>query len=148
PLPLEGDVLDWGAGWGPIGTVIGALSPAAQVVMAEINERAAGLAQANADRNGALSVEVITGDALELAADRYFDVIVTNPPIHAGKKVIFNLIHDTRGRLRDGGDFWMVVRTRDGAKSYHALLDELYPHVERVAMRGGYRVLHASLPSV
>lgn len=143
PLPMAGDVLDLGAGWGPIGTVVGALSPEARVVMAEVNERAAGLAASNAASNGALQVEVIAGDALELPGELEFDVIITNPPIHAGKALVMELLRDARERLRPGGSFWMVARTRDGAKSYQAALEEMYPHVERVAMRGGYRVLHA-----
>jgi 16S rRNA (guanine1207-N2)-methyltransferase len=144
PLPLTGEVLDWGAGYGPIGVAVAALSPAARVLMVEINARAADLARRNAERNRAGSAEVVCGDAFEALGERRFDVVLTNPPIHAGKPVVMALIEDARGRLREGGELWMVVRTRDGARSYHARLAALFPDVQRVAMRGGYRVLRAS----
>jgi 16S rRNA (guanine1207-N2)-methyltransferase len=143
PLPLRGEVLDWGAGYGAIGVVVAALSPEARVVMVEVNERAAALAQANAELNHVGNVELIAGDALRVLGERCFDAILTNPPIHAGKATVTALIEDARRRLRDTGEFWMVVRTQDGAKSYFRLLQELFPRVERVDMRGGYRVFRA-----
>jgi 16S rRNA (guanine1207-N2)-methyltransferase len=143
PLPLTGDVLDWGAGYGPIGAVVAALSPAARVVMAEINERAAALARRNVELNGISNAEVLVGDAFEAVGDREFDFVVTNPPIRAGKQVVSRLIRDARGRLRCGGELWIVIRTQAGGKSYFALLRELFPEAERVAMRGGYRVFRA-----
>jgi 16S rRNA (guanine1207-N2)-methyltransferase len=145
PLPLQGDVLDWGAGYGAIGVVVAALSPDARVVMVEVNERAAALAEANAELNQVRNVEAIAGDALQVLGERRFDAILTNPPIHAGKATVTALIEDARRRLRDNGEFWMVVRTQDGAKSYFRLLQGLFPRVERVDMRGGYRVFRAGV---
>jgi len=145
PPTVSGDVLDWGAGYGPIGIVVAALNPAARVTLAEVNERAAALARANAELNHAPDVEVIVGDAFAVLGDRRFDVVLTNPPIHAGKAVVSALIRDARERLRPGGEFRMVVRTQDGAKSYRKLLVELFDRVVLHDMRGGYRVLSASL---
>jgi 16S rRNA (guanine1207-N2)-methyltransferase len=147
PLPLQGDVLDWGAGYGAIGVVVAASSPEARVVMVEVNERAAALARANAELNQVRNVEVIAGDALRVLGERCFDAIITNPPIHAGKATVAALIEDARRRLRDNGEFWMVVRTRDGAKSYLRILQELFARAERVDMRGGYRVFRACVGS-
>jgi 16S rRNA (guanine1207-N2)-methyltransferase len=144
PLPLEGDVLDWGAGYGPIGVVVAAFSPAARVTLAEVNERAAALAQANAELNRVGNAEVLAGDALETLGDRRFDAILTNPPIHVGKALVTALLRDAQARLRPGGALWMVVRTQAGAKSYHRLLQELFDEVALEDMRGGYRVLRAT----
>jgi 16S rRNA (guanine1207-N2)-methyltransferase len=140
PLPMAGRVLDWGAGYGPLGVTVAALSPDAQVTMVEINDRAAALAKANAERNQAANAEVVVGDAFECLGDRQFDAILTNPPIHAGKAVVSALIRDARGRLSAGGTFRMVVRTQDGARSYERLLRELFDAVALEDMRGGYRV--------
>jgi len=143
PLPMEGDILDWGAGYGPIGVTVAALSPPARVVMVEVNERAAALAAKNAELNQTGNVEVVTGDAFEVLGDRRFDAVLTNPPIHAGKPVVSALIRDARDRLRPRGTFRAVVRTQAGAKSYHRLLGELFDAVSLEDMRGGYRVLCA-----
>lgn len=143
PLPLAGDVLDWGAGYGPIGIVVAALSPDARVCMVEINGRAAALVEGNVQLNGVTNAEVLTGDAFEVLGDREFDFVITNPPIRAGKQAVRRLIRDARARLRRQGGLWMVVRTQAGAKSYLALLEELFARAERVAMKGGYRVYRA-----
>jgi len=143
PLPLKGDVLDWGAGYGPLGIVVAALSPAARVTMVEVNERAAGLAQINVELNRVTNAEVLAGDAFQVLGEREYDVILTNPPIHAGKSVVTALIEDARRRLREGGEFRMVVRTQDGAKSYLRLLQELFARVSLEDMRGGYRAFRA-----
>jgi 16S rRNA (guanine1207-N2)-methyltransferase len=145
PLPMEGDLLDWGAGYGPIGIAVAAFSPEARVVMVEINERAAGLAEHNRRANAAVNAEVVVGDAFEVLGDRRFDAIIANPPIHAGKTVVTALIRDAHERLRPGGQLWLVIQTRAGAKTYHALLQKLFARAERVAMRGGYRVLRATV---
>jgi 16S rRNA (guanine1207-N2)-methyltransferase len=145
PVPFEGDVLDWGAGYGPIGVAVAALSPQSHVLMVEINERAASLAARNLLLNGVRNAEVLVGDALGVLGERQFDVVISNPPVRAGKQVLGCLIRDARARLRAGGQFWLVIRTQAGAKSYLALLQELFARAERVAMRGGYRVLRAAV---
>lgn len=145
PLPLVGEVLDWGAGYGPIGIAVAALSPHAHVLMAEINERAANLARRNVRSNGVGDAAVLAGDAFQALGDCEFDFVITNPPIRAGKQVVSRLIRDARKRLRPGGELWMVIRTQAGAKSYRDLLQTLFPRVQRVAMQGGYRVFRASV---
>jgi len=144
PLPLEGEVLDWGAGYGILGIVTAAFSPGARLLMVEINERAAALARRNVEANRVANAEVLVGDAFQVLGDRQFDAIITNPPIHAGKPVVAGVIRDAQARLRPGGELWMVVRTQDGAKSYFAILQDVFPGVERMGMRGGYRVFCAT----
>jgi 16S rRNA (guanine1207-N2)-methyltransferase len=142
-LPLGGEVLDWGAGYGPLGIVVAALSPAARVTMVEVNERAAALARTNMELNRVTNAEVLAGDAFQVLGDREFDAILTNPPIHAGKPVVTALIEDSRRRLGEHGELWMVVRTQDGAKSYLRLLQKLFAWVSLEDMRGGYRAFRA-----
>lgn len=143
PLPVSGEALDWGAGYGPIGIVVAALSPQTHVVMAEINERAAALARENATINRVPNVEVVAGDAFETLGHRRFSIILTNPPIHAGKPIVMALIDDSRARLDLGGEFWMVVRTQDGAQSYLRALEAVFDRVTLENIRGGYRVFRA-----
>ncbi|MGQ9732586.1 MAG: class I SAM-dependent methyltransferase [Candidatus Zipacnadales bacterium] len=143
PLPMRGKILDWGTGYGPIGIVVAAFSPEAQVTMVEINERAAELARRNAELNQVRNVEVLCGDAFQVLGPQRFDTVLSNPPTHTGKAVVMALIEDVYERLSGQGQLWMVVRTRAGAKSYQARLSTLFTHVERVAMRGGYRLFRA-----
>ena len=57
--------------------------------------------------------------------DKY-DVIITNPPIKAGKKVILEFLINAKIHLNDGGRLWFVMRKDQGAKSIQKLLNEHY----------------------
>ncbi|MBE3577504.1 MAG: class I SAM-dependent methyltransferase [Limnochordales bacterium] len=147
PLPLTGRVLDLGCGYGPVGVIVAAFSPVAEVVMIDINERAVALARENVERNG-VSGERITlqsGDGTLLLTEAAFDYILTNPPIRAGKKLIHSWIAGARRALLPGGSLYLVARTSQGAKSLFAYMGEVFGR-ERVEVweRGsGYRVLRA-----
>ena len=145
-LPEEGDVLDWGCGWGLLGIVAALTWPQARVTMVDINERASVLATANAERNAASHVEVICGDAKEVLADRRFDAVVCNPPISAGRRVVLVMMQNVADVLRPHGAFWMVAHTRKGAKRLQRDLADCFDEVEQVNMRSGYRVVRATGP--
>jgi 16S rRNA (guanine1207-N2)-methyltransferase len=145
-LPEEGDILDWGCGWGLLGIVAALTWPRARVTMVDVNERACALARANAERNAASHVEVLCGDAKEILGDRRFDAVICNPPISAGRSVVLGMMENVARVLRPPGAFWMVSHTRKGAKRLRRDLEGLFDEADRVQMRGGYRVLKATVP--
>ena len=104
-------VLDLGCGYGPIGIVLGALEPDAHVTMVDINQRACDLARQNLAANGIANAEVVCGDFAEAVGERTFDVIVTNPPIRAGRSVLRSMIDWAHAHLAPGGELFLVVRT-------------------------------------
>jgi len=144
PLPFRGEVLDWGCGYGPIGIVIAAESPAAHVTMAELNPRAADLARQSLKLNGITSARVVAGDAFETLRDQHFDRIVTNPPMHAGKALVRRLFADAAERLQPGGEFWLVIPRKQGSKPLARELEALFAEVRTVTIRGGHRVFCAT----
>lgn len=94
-LPDEGEVLDWGCGYGAIGIAIAATNTKLTVWMVDINERAVALAKRNAKLNKVKNVVVLKSDGFNaLPKDLRFDLIITNPPIHAGKQVLVKLIRE------------------------------------------------------
>ncbi len=139
-LPDSGDFLDLGCGYGVIGLVAAKLRPDAQVTMVDINERATKLAADNAQANGIRNVEVLTGDAPHVLGDRQFDVILCNPPIRVGKPKLYELIADAAERLHPGGVLWMVIHTRQGAKSHLREVTPMFSKCEIVSRKWGYRV--------
>ncbi len=145
-LSEQADVLDWGCGWGLLGIVAALTWPQARVTLVDINERACALAKANAERNGASHVEVICGDATELFTEQRFDAVICNPPISAGRSLMLAMMANVARVLRPQGAFWMVAHTRKGAKRLQRDLADLFDDVERVNMRGGYRVVNATGP--
>ncbi len=143
-LPDEGEVLDWGCGYGAIGIAIAAVNPKLKVWMVDINERAVALAKRNAKLNRVKNVVVMKSDGFSaLPKDLKFDAIVTNPPIHAGKKVLVQLIRESHDWLKIGGSFWFVARTQHGAKTLQRITEEIFGNAECVDIHGGYRVIKA-----
>ena len=70
-------------------------------------------------------------------------MIVTNPPIRAGKETTYAMIKEGHDHLNDGGTFFSVVRTKQGAKSYGEELERIFGNAEIVNRGGGYKVFKA-----
>lgn len=138
--PLTGRVLDMGCGWGALGVTAAKMNPGAQFLLTDINERAAALAVENARANGACNVRVVTGNAFE-HVDGTFDYVITNPPIRAGKAVIYPMFEESVKRLKPGGALFLVIRKQQGAVSAVKFLDELSGDVQVIARDKGYWII-------
>lgn len=142
-LKQDDNILDVGCGYGPIGLMAAKLSPAGQVTLIDINERAVQLAAENARANGISNVEALQSDLFEVVKGRSFDVILTNPPIRAGKAVVHRIFEEGLELLKDGGVMWVVIQKKQGAPSALEKLESLYDSVEEVTRDKGYWILKA-----
>jgi len=133
-------ILDLGCGYGVIGIVAAKLRPQAQVLMTDPNARAVELARQNLQVNQVRNAEVRQGEGFDPLGDAQFDVILTNPPIHAGNPVVFGLIADSAAHLLPGGRLYLVARTKQGAKTFAKEMSRHFPRVEQVEQGGGFRV--------
>ncbi len=69
--------------------------------MIDINERAISLAQKNIKLNNIKNIKVLESDGFaQIKDDETFDVIVTNPPIRAGKHVIYEIYKQSFNHLK------------------------------------------------
>lgn len=142
-LPLGPDlkkVFDLGCGYGPIGLTIAKLLPGATIYMSDINERAVELGIRNAQLNGVTNVIIKPGDGFEAFSDEKFDLIVTNPPIRAGKQILYGLVDQAYQALNNGGQLMLVIKTKHGAKSMEAKLKSVFKEVTELEKGSGYRV--------
>lgn len=137
-------VLDLGCGYGPIGLVAARLAPRGGAWLVDANVRAARLALANGVRNRVPNVRVFVGDAGSAVRSGSMDVVVTNPPIRAGRRVVRAFIDDAWRVLRAGGRFYLVARTAQGARTLARLIGERFGAVREVALAHGYRVYEAA----
>ena len=142
---LSGDVLDLGCGWGAIGVSVARANPGCRVVMADVNRRALQLSRDNLERNHT-AAEVIESDGMAQVLDRTFDAVITNPPIRAGKQVIYKMFADAAAHLNQGGALYLVIRKQQGAESCVKYLKTLFGQVEKLVKSGGFWVLKASEP--
>ena len=69
-----------------------------------------------------------------------FDVILSNPPIRAGKKIIFEIYEKSFDYLNRNGEFYCVIQTKHGAKSTQKKLEEVFGNCDTLTINGGYRI--------
>lgn len=141
-IPEGASVLDVGCGYGPIGIAAGILG-AASIMMLDVNERAVELARENAAANGVPQAKAMQSDLLEAVSQERFDVIITNPPIRAGKETVHRLFEQASECLKPGGALWIVIQKKQGAPSAKAKLEELFEQVDEVTKDKGYRIYKA-----
>ncbi|GAA1432489.1 methyltransferase [Microlunatus lacustris] len=133
-------VLDLGCGWGPIALGIAVHAPAAQVDAVDVNDRALALCRDNAEALGVADrVRALRPE--QVAEDRRYDQIWSNPPIRVGKEALHALLLRWLPRLAPDGEARLVVGRNLGADTLQRwLVEQGYP-TERVASAKGFRVL-------
>lgn len=134
-------VLDWGCGYGPIGISISASLTSGSVIMVDINSRAVELALRNISNNGARNCSVRQGDGFEVVLEDDFDVVISNPPIRAGKKVIYAMVDEAVNHLKIGGRIILVAKTSQGAKSLEKKVADVFGNVSELEKGSGFRVI-------
>ena len=138
---IEGKVLDMGCGYGVIGITVSSLcTGVSSVTLCDINNRAIDLATRNAERNGVENAKIFASDGFENVEER-FDIIITNPPIRAGKTVIYKMYEAAKEHLNNGGRFYLVINKKHGAPSTINHLNELFDEVEVLDKKAGFNVI-------
>jgi 16S rRNA (guanine1207-N2)-methyltransferase len=132
-------VLDLGTGYGVIGIVFKFFNPEANVYMTDINIRASELALKNTHLNKVVT-EVLNGDGFE-NIDQSFDMIITNPPIRAGKDIIYALFEESYQHLNQFGELYFVMHKKHGVQSAIRKCSGIYQKVEVVCKKSGYHVI-------
>ena len=133
------DILDVGCGYGFMGISLAKIKNA-HVTMCDVNKRALHLAEKNCEHNK-VTAQVIESNIYSNITDIY-DLIITNPPIRAGKDVVYGILDEAREHLKVGGELWFVIRKDQGAKSTIKHLEEKY-NCEVVEKSKGFYIIRA-----
>ena len=139
---VDGSLLDVGCGYGVIGISLAKIFNT-QTTMLDVNERALDLAKRNATNNGVSEIMIIESNGFEKIKEKY-DVIVTNPPIRAGKEVIYKMYDDAKEHLNDGGVFYLVINKKHGAPTTIKHLEGLFENIEIIDKKAGFNVIRCS----
>ena len=140
-IPLEevgGKVLDMGCGYGVFGIVLNKIT-SCEVDMVDVNLRAMHLAELNIKENRCIGVNVFESNTYSNINSKYSS-IVTNPPIRAGKSVVYDIVMNARDYLEENGHLFIVIRKEQGAKSLIVDLEKLYT-VEVLNKKKGFFIL-------
>ena len=144
-IPLEavgGKVLDMGCGYGVLGIVLNKLT-GASVDMVDVNLRALHLAELNCKENKSLNTNVFESNTYSNVNSKY-SCIITNPPIRAGKKIVYDIVMNAKDYLLEDGKLFLVIRKEQGAKSLIVDLKEFYD-VEILNKKKGFYILKCSV---
>ena len=136
---LGSSLLDLGSGYGPIGIILKRFNPELEVEMVDVNSRAVELCKLN-NSNNSTDIKVHLCDDIE-RLDHKFDTIVLNPPIRAGKAVIYSLYDKSKKMLNEHGHLYIVIRKAQGAASSIKKLETLFTTVRTIARDSGYLVI-------
>ena len=138
-LDLGSSLLDLGSGYGPIGIILKRFNPNTDVEMVDVNSRATELAKLNCQKNKT-DIKVHLCENI-LMLEHNFDTITLNPPIRAGKKVIYDLYDKSKEKLNNNGHLFVVIRKAQGANSSISKLETLFNKVNVINKDSGYYVI-------
>ena len=134
-------ILDVGCGYGFIGIVLSKILNVS-VDMIDVNRRALHLTDMNIEKNN-VKGKTIESYCYENVTGKY-DLIITNPPIRAGKDVVKKMLMDALKHLNSDGQLWFVMRKDHGVKSMIKYLEEMY-FVTIIAKSKGFYVVMAKI---
>lgn len=117
------NVLDVGCGYGFIGITVSKIMNS-KVDMIDVNKRAVHLSNLNIKNMNVNAISFISDIYSNI--DKKYDVIISNPPIRAGKKVYMNIINNAANYLNDDGEFYFVMNKDHGAKNVIEKIKDVY----------------------
>lgn len=132
-------ILDVGCGYGFIGISLAKILNS-KVVMVDINKRAIHLTNMNIKENK-VNAQAFESNIYENIKEK-FDVIVSNPPIRAGKNIVLEILERAHEFLNINGELWFVIRKDQGAKSIAKELEKIYK-IEIMEKSKGFYIFRA-----
>lgn len=115
-------ILDVGCGYGFIGITLSKVLNK-HVDMVDINKRAVHLCDMNISINK-VDAQVFLSNIYESVTNKY-DLIITNPPIRAGKEILYEFLKGGISRLNKNGNLYFVISKDQGAKSVKSELEKI-----------------------
>ena len=137
---LKGKVLDLGCGYGVVSIVLSKLFDI-KATGVDINPRAVNLSKENAKLNK-VDVNYFVSDGYSNVEDK-FDEILVNPPIRAGKQVIYKMFNDSYDHLNTNGNLWVVIRKQQGANSAVNEIMSKFNNCQVIEKKKGFWILKA-----
>lgn len=134
-------LLDVGCGYGTFGIALKSVYPFLEIDMIDINDRALNLARENLKLNN-MSANVYLSNTYDKVENKY-DLIVTNPPIRAGKEIVTKILVESKKYLNLNGEIWVVIQKKQGAPSAKKNLESVFKKVDIVKRDKGYYILRA-----
>ncbi len=112
---IKAPFLDVGCGVGILGIVLNKVY-GVDGDLIDVNRRAIHLTKRNIKANNCVNLDVFESNCYSNITKKYH-LIITNPPIRAGKKIVYTILEEAKEHLFPDGVLYFVVRKEQGAKS-------------------------------
>lgn len=134
-------ILDVGCGYGVIGIILSKICEA-EATMVDVNKRSVHLTDRNIKLNK-VNASTFISNVYENINEKY-DLIITNPPIRAGKNIVLNILLGAKDYLTKDGELWCVIRKDGGAKSFIKEMEKVY-NVKIIEKSKGFYIIMAKI---
>ncbi len=149
-FPAEGNILDLGAGYGPIGIVVAKELESLQkhnFFFSEVNKRAIWVLKKNIRNYNLKKFRILSGNFVEKAKNLKkenikFKAIYCNPPNRAGLDIIFEMFHAAIDLMEEDGFMQYVIKKSYGAESFSSRIITEFPNhdIFCTGVKSGYRI--------
>lgn len=138
---LYGDVLDVGCGYGVIGIILSSFfnNRINNVDMIDVNLRAIHLSKMNIKENKVNNCNAFVSNIYSDVNKKY-DFIITNPPIRAGKDVVYKILKEAKEHLKENGCLYYVINKDQGALSSIKEMEKI-AKVEMLEKNKGFYII-------
>ncbi len=134
---MESEVLDYGCGYGVVGIILSKMGY--DVFGLDVTDRALKLSMINNETNKT-NFKVAKVDFDLSKYNNRFNTILLNPPIRAGKDVIYSMFRNSYEFLSKG-TLYVVIKKQHGALSAVKELKTIFDDVEVVNKSKGYFII-------
>ena len=124
-----------------MGLAYGKAYPELSIEMIDVNERALVLALENAEKNGIKNVDIHESNLYDAVKKTHYEIIISNPPIRAGKTVVHTILEKAFDYLAENGQLVIVIQKKQGAPSAQKKMEEVFGNCERIQWDKGYWIL-------
>lgn len=139
---LRGEILEVGCGYGVVPIILSKVCEAT-IEGVDVNKRAISLALKNAEENSCKNINFYESNCYE-SINKKYDFIISNPPIRAGKKIVYEIVFGAKEYLKDNGKLFIVINKDQGAKSLLKELESSY-EINLLTKNKGFWVIECKL---
>lgn len=139
---MKGDILDLGCGYGVVSIILSKFIDA-KFDAVDVNRRALHLFEMNIKLNKVSNINFFESNCYE-NVDKKYDYIITNPPIRAGKEIVYKMLREAKDYLKDNGYLYFVMRKDHGVKTAIRDISDIY-NCEIVCKEKGFFVIKCFL---
>ena len=132
--------LDLGCGLGVVSIILNKKFDNVNFILSDVTDIAVSLSKENLKLNNCKNFEVIKSDLFRNINNK-FDFIITNPPIRAGKKLLLQLIENSKNYLQKCGKLILVIRKSHGEESIKKFMKTIFNTVDIIKRDKGFYVL-------